>query len=206
LGGLLVTSGISYIKNRFYELTTLRSEKAATLKELAELKQFLSEPQRKAVDKGVVTQATVVRTVIRNRETIHPDGKLCEDWVDPDGRFFWHAETRTLDVTQLFNARTSIVETESGRVYADVKVVEVNRRGVVLREVATEQAEILLAGHGRHSRGQLLIGAYAAEHSLGERLVYGPLVRGDFRIFGGVVVGAEASSDIRIFAGWRKEF
>lgn len=205
--GVLVTSGVGYIKDRFYELLTLRGERTATLQELAQLKQFLSKPQRKAVDKGIVTQATVVRSTVVNRETVHPDGKLCEDWVDPDGRFHWHAESRTLEVSQIFHAETSIIETRSGRLYADTRVTEVSpRTGKDLREVSATTEEILLAGQRRaRSRLHLLVGAYSGIDVHGVNR-YGPIVRAELRIFSGLVAGAEASSDARLYVGWRKEF
>ncbi|OGR24399.1 MAG: hypothetical protein A2139_02895 [Desulfobacca sp. RBG_16_60_12] len=198
----MITHGVSYLKDRFQEFSALRGEKAAAVKQLSDLKELLSEKQRKAVDKGIVAQATVVQTRVLNKERVDVKGELCGDWIDKDGRFNWHAAEGVLDVNQVFDVRTSLIEVRQGRVYADTEVWEVSpKTGLRLKRVGTAQETLQTSEHRRkRQRSSILLGAQLSIDGIT------PFLRADYRLFGPITASVEVSNDIRAFVGWRHEF
>lgn len=202
--GVSIAWGVGNVKDRFDELFALRGEKAATVKELSDLKQLLSEKQRAAVEKGVISKATVVRSTASHKERIEVKGDLCKDWVDAEGRFYFHADSRTLDVDQRFRLNVSIVEGKSGHLFADTEVWELSPKTgepIGVAPWTVDHQEVFIAGRGRErSRYALLLGAQASLHGIV------PFMRAEYRFLGPLVAGVDVSDDARAYVGWRHEF
>lgn len=129
--------------------------------------------------------------------------RICEDWVDQHGRFYFNQAARTLDVDQRFTLKTSTVQVDEDTVVVRGTLLEESpATGEILREWDLEgQAKVWIPRAPARKNWAVFVGA-----RLDEEASVGPVVRVERKFPWKVAVAAEFSDTPTLSGGLVFEF